>query len=109
MATTATRLTPTGAHGGVRSQKIGRVAVAREVTGGDGGVTAFHDGGGRVLQHAQIVLIFWGNAWNQASTTPSRTDFTNALTGIVQGPWGTQLAQYRGIGPMSISGVVTIT
>jgi len=62
-----------------------------------------------VLQHAQITLIFWGTAWNNPATTPSRTDFTNALTGIVTGPWGTQLAQYRGIGPMAISGVVTIT
>ena len=78
-------------------------------SGGDGGVTAFHDGGGRVLTSARIELIFWGDAWNNAVTVPSRTAVINALTGMVTGPWGTQLAQYRGIGPMSISGTHTIT
>jgi len=109
MASSAMKLAPSKAHGGVNEMKLRRDAGGGDAAGGDGGVTAFHDGGGRVLQHAQIELIFWGSAWNNASTVPSRADVTNALTGIVNGPWGVQLAQYRGIGPMSISGVVTIT
>jgi hypothetical protein len=119
MASSARRLAPTTAptmaHGGVRELDKTAIAsrtvsvVGGDATGGDGGVTAFHDGGGRVLQHAQIHLIFWGSAWNSAAAVPSRTDVTNALTAIVTGPWGTQLAQYRGIGPMSVSGAVTIS
>jgi hypothetical protein len=118
MAPTALRVPPAAetpvapevAHGGVRESKWTEgVTAVGAVAGGDGGVTAFHDGGGRVLTHAQIHLIFWGNAWNDASAAPSRAAVTDALTGIINGPWGTQLAQYRGIGPMSISGIVTIT
>lgn len=95
------------AHGGVSPTGVAAVSFG-EVSGGDGGVTAFHDNGGRILAHPRVILIFWGAAWNNAATTPSRTQFTNALTDIVTGPWGTQLAQYRGIGPMQVDQVVTI-
>jgi hypothetical protein len=99
--------TSTLSHGGVP-------ALGEEVTpsepggggpagaGGDGHVTATNDGGGHLLTNARIVLIFWGSAWGNPATTPSHTDFANALSGTIYGPWGTQLSQYRGIGPMSI-------
>jgi hypothetical protein len=75
------------------------------VAGGDGNVTSIHDGGGRILANARIVLMFWGSTWANAGTTPSQADFTNALSGIIGGVWGTQLAQYRGVGPLVLEQV----
>jgi len=98
------------AHGGVRPLVRTAEAVAVGiVTGGDGGVTAFHDNNGKLLIHCRVVLIFWGTAWGNAGTSPSASAFTNALTGIVTGPWGTQLGQYRGIGPMSVEQTALVT
>ena len=99
-------------HGGVKALHATRAdAIATEgaLPGGDGGVTAFHDNGGRILQHPRITLMFWGNAWTDPATNPSQADFTNAVANLVDGPWGTQLSQYRGIGPLSLDGTVTIT
>jgi hypothetical protein len=111
MAGKAIGLTTPAAHGGVRPKDLSTRPVldAAGVSGGDGGVTAFHDNGGRVLTQARIVLIYWGSAWTNPATTPSQSDFTNALTGTINGPWATQLAQYRGIGPLSIEQVATVT
>jgi hypothetical protein len=97
--------------GGVRrfEQVRSQLALDTRVPGGDGGVTAFHDNGGRILQHPRIVLMFWGNAWTDPATTPSQADFTNAVSNLVYGPWGTQLSQYRGVGPMWLEQTVTIT
>lgn len=53
--------------------------------------------------------MFWGNAWTDPATTPSQADFTNAVSTLVYGPWGTQLSQYRGVGPMWLEQTVTIT
>jgi hypothetical protein len=99
-------------HGGVEAfyptrRKAKRVEGAIVV--GDGGVTAFHDNGGRILQHPGLILIFWGNAWTNPATTPSQSDFMNAVSNLVHGPWGTQLSQYRGIGPLSLDQTVTVT
>jgi hypothetical protein len=99
-------------HGGVRSfSNVRAKALTSDitVTGGDGGVTAFHDNGGRILQQPRLILLFWGNAWNDPATTPSQNDFTNAVSNLVNGPWGTQLSQYRGISRMSLEQIVTIT
>jgi hypothetical protein len=49
------------------------------VGGGNGNVIATHDGGGRVLKQARIVLIYWGRAWADATTIPSAATFTEAL------------------------------
>lgn len=88
-------------HGGVLP--AGRPALAAGApSGGDGGVTSLQDGGGPVLANAEIVLIFWGTAWGTAATTPTRDQCAAALHDIVEGAWGTQLAQYRGIGRASI-------
>ncbi len=97
-------------HGGVlamRTEAAASAAIGKALTvaGGDGQVTALHDGGGPVLQHTRIILIYWGNAWAAPATSPSHNDFTNTLSGIISGSWGTQLAQYRGIGPLSLEQV----
>jgi hypothetical protein len=95
-------------HGRVKKFKSTRGAGVGIHTG-DGGVTNFHDGGGRVLAHPRLALMFWGNAWTDPSTTPSQGDFTNAVGSLVSGPWGTQLSQYRRVGPMTLESVVTVT
>jgi hypothetical protein len=48
---------------------------------------ALHDNGGRILQHARLTLMFWGNAWTDPATTPSQGDFTNAVSNLLYGPW----------------------
>jgi hypothetical protein len=67
-----------------------------EVSGGDGNVTALHDGGGPVLSNARIVLIYWGSEWGAITTNPSHADFTAAFSKILASPWGSKLTQYRG-------------
>jgi hypothetical protein len=94
-------------HGGVRAC-LAR-PVANDLAGGDGGVTAFHDYGGRILANCRIVLIFWGSAWANLATNPSQASFANALGDIVEGPWATQLAQYRGIGRISIEQTIIVS
>ena len=94
-------------HGGVRSCRA--KAVSDDLAGGDGGVTAFHDYGGRILTNCRIVLIFWGSAWANLATNPSQASFANALGDIVEGPWATQLAQYRGIGRISIDQTMIVS
>jgi hypothetical protein len=96
------------AHGGVRPARAEPVSP-EAIEGGDGGVTKFHDNGGRLLMNCRIVLIFWGAAWGNLATNPSQASFANALGEIVEGPWATQLAQYRGIGPIAIDQVVVVT
>ena len=99
-------------HGGVRiihPTRADAFAIEGAVPGGDGGVTAFHDNGGRILHHPILTLMFWGNAWTDPAATPSQGDFTNAVSNLASGPWGTQLSQYRGIGPLTLEETVTIT
>jgi len=102
-----------GIHGGVRpavKSAVAKTAVAGgPITSGDGGVTAFHDNGGRILESCRVILVFWGTAWSNPATSPSSTQFANALTGIATGVWGTQLAQYRGVGPISMENTILVT
>jgi hypothetical protein len=76
-------------HGGVEPFSSNRIEnpVGRPIHSGDGGVTALHDNGGRILQHARLTLMFWGNAWTDPATTPSQGDFTNAVSNLLYGPW----------------------
>jgi hypothetical protein len=71
----------------------------------DGGVTSVQDGGGRVLNNAGIVLIYWGTEWTNPATSPSQVDFTTAFKTILSGPWGSKLPQYRGA---SVGNVVKV-
>src|SRR5215469_14277191 len=64
------------------------------------------DNQGRLLSDCHLVLIWWGAAWGDGSAppiTPTRQQCFAALSEIVYGAWGTQLGQYRGIGPFSIA------
>ena len=60
------------------------------------------------MKHVQVVLVFWGAAWNGAAT-PSRDDVTNAVINILTGPYMSGLAQYRGIGGGSLVATATVS
>ena len=66
------------------------------------------DDGGAVMQHVQVVLVFWGSAWN-GSATPSRDDVSNAVVNILTGPYMSGLAQYHGIAGGSLVATVTVS
>jgi hypothetical protein len=98
------------AHGRVRKTgPLGGGVHSGSGDTADGKVVAFRDNGGRVLKHPKIVLIFWGSDWADLSIKPNSEDVTRALKDIVDGPWGTQLFQYRGIGRMSIEKTLAVT
>src|SRR5260370_21323081 len=91
-------------EGGPADNLTGATPVA-----GDGVVYLLLDRPCSYLTNARIVLIYWGSAWGNALTTPSAGTFTSALSGIINGPWGTQLNQYHDIGPMSIESIAQFT
>jgi hypothetical protein len=64
----------------------------------DGGDT-FHAsfGGGALMPHVSLVLIFWGNAWTRAATSPAATQVRDAVQTMLDGPYLSGLDQY-GIG-----------
>jgi len=61
----------------------------------DATAATVEDDGGAVMQHVQVVLVFWGSAWNDAATT-SRDDVTNAIINILTGPYMSGLARITG-------------
>ncbi|HEY7097842.1 MAG TPA: hypothetical protein VH437_14040 [Terriglobales bacterium] len=66
-------------------------------------VTSTTDGGGRVLTDVEVILCFWGTAWNSnPPPSPSRTQIETAIIGILTGPFMGGLRQYRGVGQGSI-------
>jgi hypothetical protein len=67
------------------------------------------DGPSAYLTNAHISLIYWGAAWVQPTTKPSRRDCTAALRDIASGPWSSQLRQYHQASASSIDQVVTYT
>ena len=84
-------------------------AAAPRTAGADGGGSvSIVDGGGPVLTHVHVQLIFWGAAWGGA-TTPSSAAVTTAVTNLLAGPYMSALAQYRGIGRGSLRGTTTVT
>ncbi len=100
---------PKQPHGGVEAIELTGAFAPATISGGDGIVSAFHDNNGRLLTHCRVVLVFWGTAWGKSSTTPSQDTFATALKGIVNGPWSSKLAQYRGIGHISIEQTTPVT
>ena len=58
---------------------------------------AVSNGGGAIGTGLPVQLIFWGNAWNQAATSPSAGAVVSAVQNILRGPWMSGLRQY-GIG-----------
>jgi hypothetical protein len=65
------------------------------------------DNGGAVLDHVNMHMIFWGNAWT-GTPTPSATQVFNAMSSVVSGPYMTGLAQYRNIQPGVVSGLTYV-
>src|SRR5947209_3690030 len=61
------------------------------------------DGGGLVLAHVSVYLVYWGAVWAQ-NPTPLADDITNSIKNIMSGPYISALAQYRNIGSGTFSG-----
>jgi hypothetical protein len=57
----------------------------------------FVDKHGRVLERPQLYLIYWGSAW-QAASTPTATEVTGAVRTLLASAYLTGLTQYRGSG-----------
>jgi hypothetical protein len=66
------------------------------------------DGGGRVLDHVEVELVYWGSAW--AANTNLQGNVTDAVDSMLAGPYFSALSQYRStIGNGSRVGTATIT
>ena len=50
--------------------------------------------GGPRIQTVPLELVFWGAAWNQATTVPSTNDVATAVSQILTGPYPQELTQY---------------
>lgn len=65
----------------------------------------FVDHHGLVLRAAQVYLIYWGNAWTQpGAVAPTADQVTGAVRTMLASSYLTDLAQYRGIGPVQVRG-----
>jgi hypothetical protein len=54
------------------------------------------DGGGPVITHPDVDLIFWGSGWNSAQTLMNNV--ISSVDTIMNSPFLTGLTQYRGVG-----------
>jgi hypothetical protein len=61
------------------------------------------DGGGAILDHVRVHLVFWGTSW-AGTSVPSMGDVLSSAQSIVSGPYMDGLAQYRGIQPGVVAG-----
>jgi hypothetical protein len=66
------------------------------------------NGGGAIGTGLPLQLIFWGSAWNQASTSPSAGTIVASVQNILRGPWMSGLRQY-GIRRCSFGGSTVVT
>jgi hypothetical protein len=66
------------------------------------------DGGGPVVTHAAVELIFWGSGWNTGGGPNYRTQITNSVQTIMDSAYLSGLSQYRGIGNGSLLRTDTI-
>jgi len=66
------------------------------------------DGGGLVLTHVSVYLVYWGSAWAQ-NPTPSADDITKSVASIMAGPYMSALAQYRNVGSGTLCGKILVT
>src|SRR5579872_3729612 len=63
----------------------------------DGSVFHASFGGGAIIPHVTLQLIFWGPEWPQPPTGPSADDIINKVQTLLAGPYMSGLLQY-GIG-----------
>jgi hypothetical protein len=54
------------------------------------------DGGGPVITHPDVDLVFWGAGWNNAQALMGNV--TNAVNTLLNSPFLSGLSQYRGVG-----------
>lgn len=67
--------------------------------GADYTVTSTDDDGGRVLTDVEVILCYWGTFWSTTPPpSPSSAQYTQAIQGILSGPFMGGLGQYRGVG-----------
>jgi len=66
------------------------------------------DGGGLVLTHVNVYLVYWGTAWAQ-NPTPSADNITRSVASILAGPYMSALAQYRNVGSGTLYGTMLVT
>jgi hypothetical protein len=67
--------------------------------GADYTVTSTDDKGGRVLTDVEVILCYWGSFWStNPRPSPSSDEYTQAIDGILSGPFMGGLDQYRGVG-----------
>jgi hypothetical protein len=66
------------------------------------------NGGGAIGTGLPVQVIFWGSAWNSASTTPSAGAILNAVQTILRGPWMSGLRQY-GVRRCNLGGAIVVT
>jgi hypothetical protein len=66
------------------------------------------NGGGAIGTGLPVQLIFWGSAWNQASTNPSAGVILSDVQTILRSPWISGLRQY-GIRRCTFGGAIVVT
>jgi hypothetical protein len=54
------------------------------------------DGGGPVITHPDVDLVFWGSGWDSAQTLMSSV--TSSINTLMNSPYLSGLSQYRGVG-----------
>jgi len=100
--------------GGVPSQAIpaqfvasdGKLVALYNVPGDAGPTDAVSDQGGARIVDGVVELIFWGSAW-QTATSPSRQSVTQAVQNMLTGPYLSELSQY-GFRSVVLRGTTTI-
>src|SRR4051794_39012116 len=50
-------------------------------------VPSMSNDGGAIATGVPVQLIFWGDAWNQPSTSPSAAELTAAVKSVLAGPF----------------------
>ena len=64
--------------------------------------------GGAIASGVPTVLIFWGDAWDQADNSVLRAQVIASLTGLLAGPYFSAVKDY-GAGRPSFAGAYTLT
>jgi hypothetical protein len=63
--------------------------------------------GGAIASGVPVELVFWGSAWNTPANSALRAQVVAALSGLIAGPYFSQLKQYGANRP-SFRGAVTL-
>ena len=73
--------------------------IVRKTFADSVGLTTSDNGGPKIVSDVYISVIFWGKEWVGAAPPVSVTAVSNAIAGIVYGPYMSGLSQY-GINPI---------